>query len=262
MANPEENNKISAAAIGERLRQAREKRSITVEQAQKQTRIHSTVITALEEGRCDDILTPNYVKSFLKEYANYLGFDSREMVTEYLALHPELQTKNVSLAKTVLNEPIDLSILIRAARFILIFAIMIFLAFFLVGKTKDMLRQRNIIKKELASRRDRPKAAASVSSKAALPQARKGQGSRKEPFTLTLKVKSPTMIQLKRDGVVIFKRVLSKGTVETFTANNSVNMFVARAEAIEILVNGKSQGVPGRGVIRDLEVTSNGVRVK
>ena len=86
--------------------------------------------------------------------------------------------------------------------------------------------------------------------------------SKKEPFTLTLKVKSPTMIQLKKDGVLIFKRVLSKGAVETLTANNSVNMFVARAEAIEILVNGKSQGVPGRGVIRDLEVTSNGVRVK
>ena len=75
MANPPENNKVSVIAIGEMLRQAREKKSITVEQAQKQTHIHSTVITALEEGRCDDILTPNYVKSFLKEYSNYLGFD-------------------------------------------------------------------------------------------------------------------------------------------------------------------------------------------
>ncbi len=261
MANPAENNKISVAVIGERLRQAREKQSITVEQAQKQTHIHSTVITALEEGRCDDILTPNYVKSFLKEYSNYLGFDSRETVAEYLALHPELQAKNVSLAKTVLNEPIDLSVIIRAARFILIFAMTVFLAVFLFGKTKDMLKQKNIVKKQLASK-GMPKAVVSASSKVTPPQARKVQSSRKEPFTFTLKVKGPTMIRLKKDGVVIFERVLPKGTVETFTANNSVNMFVARAEAIEILVNGKSQGVPGRGIIRDLEVTSNGVRVK
>lgn len=262
MANPAENNKISVAAIGERLRQAREKKSITVEQAQKQTHIHSTVIIALEEGRCDDILTPNYVKSFLREYSNYLGFDSREMIAEYLALHPELQTKNAGLAKTVLSEPIDLSTIIRAVRFILIFAIAAFLVFFLVGKTRDMLKQRNSVKKQLALPRAKPKAAVPASSKVASPQARKVQSSKKEPFTLTLKIKSPTMIQLKKDGVVIFKRVLSKGTVETFTANNSVNMFVARSEGIEILVNGKSQDVPGRGVIRDLEITSNGVRVK
>lgn len=258
-----DNTKISIVAIGERLREGRNKKGLTVEQAQKQTKIHSTVITALEDGRCDDILTPNYVKSFLREYSSFLGFDSREIVAEYMALHPELQAKNTSLAKTVLNEPIDLSILIRAARFILIVAIVIFLAVFLFGKAKDMLRQRDAMKKQLSiSKSDRLKTAVLVTSKTSKPQARKPQASKNAPFKFTLKVKSPTMIQLKKDGVVMFKRVLSKGAVETFTANSSVNMFVARAEAIEILVNGKPQDVPGRGILRDLEVTSNGVRVK
>ena len=50
--------------IGESLKKAREAKNITIAQAQKQTSIHSTVITALEEGRCDEILTPTYVKSF------------------------------------------------------------------------------------------------------------------------------------------------------------------------------------------------------
>ena len=97
MPNPADNNKISAAAIGESLRRAREKKSVTVDQAQKQTHIHSTVITALEEGRCDDILTPNYVKSFLKEYSSYLGFDHQAVVSEYLSIHPELKKKNINL---------------------------------------------------------------------------------------------------------------------------------------------------------------------
>ena len=70
------------------------------------------------------------------------------------------------------------------------------------------------------------------------------------------------MVQLKKDGVIIFKRVLPKGTEETLSAENTVNMFIGRAEAIEIIINGKSLGSPGRGVIRNLEVTSNGVRVR
>ena len=47
-----------------------------------------------------------------------------------------------------------------------------------------------------------------------------------------------------------------------FSADNSVNMFIARAEYVEIIVNGRSLGTPGRGVIRNLEVTSNGIRVR
>ena len=60
----------------------------------------------------------------------------------------------------------------------------------------------------------------------------------------------------------IFKRVLPKGTEEAFNVNNSVDIFVGCAEAIEIGVNGRSLGSPGRGVIRDVEVTSNGIRVR
>ena len=73
---------------------------------------------------------------------------------------------------------------------------------------------------------------------------------------------NPVMVQLKKDGVIIFKRVLPKGTEESFNVNNSVDIFVGRAEAVEIAVNGKSLGSPGRGVIRNVEVTSNGIRVR
>ena len=118
MANAPEEKKVTAVDIGERLRQAREKKGLTIEQAQKQTRIHSTVLTALEDGRCDDILTPNYVKSFLKEYSSYLGFDHRAIVSEYLAIHPELKARgmNFSINKADQKSSADLAKIIRIAR--------------------------------------------------------------------------------------------------------------------------------------------------
>ena len=127
MGNPPEEKKVSAVDIGDRLRQAREKKGLTIEQAQKQTRIHSTVLSALEDGRCDDILTPNYVKSFLKEYSNYLGFDHRAIVSEYLAIHPELKTRgmNFNINKADQKSSADLSKIIRIVRSAILFLIII-----------------------------------------------------------------------------------------------------------------------------------------
>ncbi len=253
--------KASVAEIGERLREAREKKGVTIEQAQKHTHIHSTVLSALEDGRCDDILTPNYVKSFLKEYSNYLGFDHQAIVGEYIAIHPELKTKNINLGgggdqKT----SADLSRVIRMTGSVAVFLVFIFLAVFISSKTTAFFKNLKAVKSSKTLKYGKTAARASVSTKAAV--SRTISSGKPVPFTMTLRVKNPVMVQLRKDGVVIFKRVLPKGIEETFSANSSINMFVARAEAVEIIVNGKSLGSPGRGVIRNLEVTSNGVRAR
>ena len=143
MGNVHEEKKVTVAEIGERLREAREKKGLTLEQAQKQTRIHSTVLSALEDGRCDDILTSNYVKSFLKEYSNYLGFDHQKMVGDYLALHPELKAKNINLSANIPDQKAsaDLAKMIRIARSIAVVLILIFLAVFVSSKTAAFFKK-------------------------------------------------------------------------------------------------------------------------
>ena len=260
MGNAPEEKKATTAEIGGRLRQARENKGLTIVEAQKQTRIHSNVLAALEKGRCDDILTPNYVKSFLREYSNFLGFDSQAVVNEYLAAHPELKSRNVNagLNKSDMKASADLAKTIRMTRAVALALVLIFLAVFISSKTiaffKNMKSSRKTAYSKAASR-----PAAASSKKAAV---RNNTSAKNAPFTLVLKVKNPVMVGLKKDGVLIFKRVLPKGIEEAFKVNNSVNISVGRAESIEIIVNGKSFGAPGRGVIRDIEVTSNGVRVR
>jgi len=56
--------------------------------------------------------------------------------------------------------------------------------------------------------------------------------------------------------------VMPKDMLETFTADSRINIFVAKAESIEITVNGRSFGSPGRGVLKDLEITRSGIRVR
>lgn len=265
MASSQSENKASVVEIGQRLRQTREKRGLTIDQAQKQTHIHSTVLTAIEEGKCDDILTPNYVKSFLREYSTYLGFDHNAIVGEYLAIHPELKTRGVSFnaGKSDHRAPAELSNVIRGIRSALIFFALMSLAVFLSVKAVQYVK--NI--RGPGTAQPVKTAKADIKSKSAQASARIAPGSKAPsaknvPFTMVIRVKNPVMVQLKKDGEILFKRVLPKGSDETFSITSRANIFVGRAESIEIIVDGRSFGSPGRGVMRDIEVTSTGIRYK
>jgi len=260
MANPAESGKSSMVSIGEKLRQAREKRALTVEQVQKQTRIHSTVITALEDGRPDEMLAPNYVKSFLREYANFLGLDSKELVSSYAALHPELNSRTANLSRL---EPKNAEATIGVFRFLkraVILILVVLLAVFLFNKAVKLFKS--------SDRHAKGGAPSSVAKSKTSKSASSSSGEsftqipRSVPLTLVIRVKSPVMVQVKKDGVLLFKRVLQKGSVEALTATNNINIFVAKAESIELILNGKNLGSPGKGAIKSLEITRSGLRIK
>ena len=70
------------------------------------------------------------------------------------------------------------------------------------------------------------------------------------------------MVKVKADGKPVFSRVLTRGNVESFTAKDRFNLYIAKGEAVELYLNGKSLGSPGRRVIEDVEITRNGLKVK
>ena len=259
--------------IGERLRDAREKKSLTIDQAQKQTRIHSTVLAALEEGRCDDLLTPTYVRSFLKKYAEFLGLDPKKFLKDYSAFHPETDSRKPEMPGE--KEAVDLSGFIYALKSVLVIVAILALAAFLGKKTVDYLKGRRppkpaaqaVVKAKkmyaapstAARRKVSPKAAAAAPKETAVPAS---SIPKKTALNLVVRVKQTVLIQLKKDGILIFKRVLTKGMVESFTADESFNIFTAKAEATELTLNGKPLGPIGKGVVKDIEITRRGVKIR
>jgi transcriptional regulator with XRE-family HTH domain len=61
------------SSVGEKLREAREARGISLEQAERETRIIRRYITALEADDLDVFPAEVYARGFLRSYANYLG---------------------------------------------------------------------------------------------------------------------------------------------------------------------------------------------
>lgn len=264
---------MSMITIGEKLKQAREKRALTIEQVQKQTLIHAPVLAALEEGRCDEILTPTYVKGFLKKYATYLGLDYKEMFAEYAALHSDNKASGSvntqSAPKPVKGDAKDSINILR--RIIMAAAVLAILALFLLLAFTGGKLLYSLAKKSNKPAKTAVKAKKSVSLPIAVVSKKntvknnhssKNIVSKNEPLNITIKVRSPVWIELKKDGEKQFQRVLPKGMVESITAREKVELFVANGDVIEIFLNGKSLGSPGRGVIKNLEITRSGMKIK
>jgi cytoskeletal protein RodZ len=70
-------------SIGETLRNAREAKGISLQQAEDDTKIRKLYLQALETSDYDAIPGRVYARGFLRNYANYLGLNQEEILLEY-----------------------------------------------------------------------------------------------------------------------------------------------------------------------------------
>lgn len=68
--------------LGKYLKNEREKKGITLEDASKITRIRKTYLQDLEDGNIG-MQSPVFIKGFLRSYAEFLGLDSDDVVEKY-----------------------------------------------------------------------------------------------------------------------------------------------------------------------------------
>ncbi len=74
--------------IGEQLRAAREQRELTYEQVEKETRIRTRYLAAMEEGDFDALPNPVVARGFLRNYASFLGLDPEPLLEALGTVYP------------------------------------------------------------------------------------------------------------------------------------------------------------------------------
>ena len=77
------------ASLGEYLRQARERRGVTLEDVARVTRIRRQHLEALEADRLDELPAPPFVRGFLSAYAKQVGLSPDDVLTRFEALKTE-----------------------------------------------------------------------------------------------------------------------------------------------------------------------------
>ena len=89
---------MSAKTVGKRLREAREAKGASIEEASGATRIRAYYIEALEKGDFSALPSPVQVRGFLRAYAKYLGLEAEELFAD-LEAHARNLTEEPQAAK-------------------------------------------------------------------------------------------------------------------------------------------------------------------
>ena len=71
------------SSLGETFRREREARGVSLEEISKETRIGVRLLRAIESGEFDRLPGGIFNKSFVRQYARYLGLDEETAVREY-----------------------------------------------------------------------------------------------------------------------------------------------------------------------------------
>jgi cytoskeletal protein RodZ len=75
-----------SSSLGEKLRQAREERGISISEVAEQTRISPQYIKAIEVDDYKPLPGGIFNKGFVRSYARYVGFDENEALNDYAEL--------------------------------------------------------------------------------------------------------------------------------------------------------------------------------
>lgn len=252
--------------IGGRLKKAREKRGLALEDAQKALKIHPSILKALEDDTAHTFLSLVYVRSFLKTYSRYLQLNVEKIIEEYSrkdsgepkqVLFPGEKKAEKESAKSVevLNSLKNLKRytpqILKIAAALLILTAALFITSRAVRFTK---KQGSAALHRMRSERTAAPEAAELKLPAInIP--------RSEPLTLLVKAGQSVWMEVKSDGEVIFRNSIAQGSVEAWKADEKIELWVGKAEALELMLNGIPLGSPGRGVKKGILIDRKGMKL-
>lgn len=229
--------------IGTRLRRARVRRGIELDQAAKGTRITPRYLEALErDAPVDEFPAPVYARAFLREYAQWLGLDPKPLVDSYVDDHPEQEVP------LVLPVPVQ-KLPGRGVRRILpAISIGVLLTLFVVSTLSGPPPRAPLPTVESPS----GSSASLAGAAAAAP----------EPTTrgilLAIRVvEGPSWIRIESDGRVVLQTTMRPGSVDTFKANRRLDVWLGNAGAARLTLNGRPVQISG-DVYRASLVRKNG----
>lgn len=244
-------------SIGSELRGAREARGISIEQAQKDTRIHINILRALEEDRVEEATSsPIYIKGFIKKYADYLGLDGKSLADEYIKGHPK-STKQELILKgegVPFRFPIKRLVSIGVVVLIIIFGLR--LLAFIGSKAKVGFKPRPKVAKKVVGVEETLK---TIPSETRIPLAAKIP--KGENLFLTLKARSDVWLRVTSDATVVYEDILKSGSQESWQATQSLEISTGRAEVLNAELNGTKLGTLGKGVVKGILITKDGLKL-
>jgi len=86
---------LALTELGQRLRQERESKGLSLEDLQKLTKIQKRYLLGIEEGNYEVMPGKFYVRAFIKQYCEAIGLDTDAIFEEYKSDIPSTRTEDI-----------------------------------------------------------------------------------------------------------------------------------------------------------------------
>ena len=242
------------------LKKIRQELGISLEEAQKKTKIPLNILKAIEGDSLTD-LNPVYLKSFLKIYCKFLKVDPKECIPDYKETpSPPANITVTKNPKTTLRKSDFFKTAVikykKPLVFILIIIVVV-LGLYNLGKFVSSRRRPNLIKARTLPVPER-KQAKKGNKVSALNRKYTASG-----IKLGIRSRENCWVDLKVDGRVVFRRVLEKGRFETWQAKDKIELSLGNAGAVELEVNGQRFLNLGRRgqALKGIMITREGLNI-
>ena len=220
------------ASFGEKLRQQREMRGVSLREIAEGTKISVRFLQALEEDRVDVLPGGLFPRAFVRQYASFLGLDADRLAAEFLAEHA---------APAVERKPAPVIALPRVS----VSAGQVFLGVVAVAAVAFLLHRSSSDGRR--AERALPPAAPVPAAPAVLPTDRVLPAATSLPATaaspaqdrlvLSLTAEEDCWVEARADGATVLNRVLAGGESQTLEARGRIVLSVGNAGALRVRLN-------------------------
>ena len=233
--------------VGERLRQERERKNLTLKDVENALNIRTAYLQAIEEDRFEVIPGEVYVKGFIRNYGNFLGLDGSQLV----AMYREARQAEAAPPQEAAVPPVPPSAaaparrlsyggwLWKAAGALLVVAVAIWY-FYAAAPPPQPVPQPS------------PPPASGTAQPAPAPAARPTPTAQQVPSSpvaagvqVTAKFSDDCWLAVTADGKTVYEGTATKNATMTWQGRDDIKITFGNAGAAEVTVNGRSLGVQG-----------------
>jgi len=234
-----------------RLKDKREKLGYDMEDVVESTKLHPSVIKAIENCRLSEI-SPVYLKGFIKLYASFLGVNIGDELSSIspVKAHRKINRPKDKPTKSKTNFVKPLTFKVKRN---IIFVLALFVSFIII-----LMLISSIV------RLIRHKPNLSVKGNNSLEgNDRVVTSGRNKGVSVSIKVKRDCFIKAKRDGKIVFEGVLKKGVVEKWQASKELEFSINDGSSVIVEVNGRILPPLSKiyKPIKSLRVTPKGISI-
>lgn len=270
-------------SIGTALKEARTKKSFTLDEVHSKIKIHPRVLQLLEEEKFDKLPSPLFVKSFLRSYADFLELNPEELLSSY----EKGKTATTDAPQPIFLRPAESASRRMVPPFAIVGALLgaALLLWFLVGSpSKAVSNWTQKVKasheekagKKAAKKEERKTSKDKDQAPAAKEKADKKVDSdwlnspklgnfptisSKNPLDLSIKALDAVWLHITVDGQVVYQGILKKGSGSTWKAKESIEVWTGNASNMFLSLNNTSLGSPGKGLVKKMVISHEGIRM-